>query len=113
VSTATESGSGTVPDEISARVSRRLYLPTVVMAGITAWLSWRGWSALEQFGPAARSISAGRFQLVGPVVIGFVVVVFTIEQLWPAERRPLLARGHLSTLVTWCSTPCWSSRWSC
>jgi len=97
VSTATESGSGTVPGEISARLGRRLYLPTVVMAGVTAWLSWRGWTALEQFGPA-RSISAGRFQLIGPVVIGFVVVVFTIEQLWPAERRPLLARGHLLDL---------------
>lgn len=52
MSTATESGTGTVAGEISARVSRRLYLPTVVMAGITAWLSWRGWTALEQFGPA-------------------------------------------------------------
>jgi sterol desaturase/sphingolipid hydroxylase (fatty acid hydroxylase superfamily) len=97
VSTATESGSGTIPGEISARVSRRLYLPTVVMAGVTAWLSWRGWTALEDFGPA-RSISAGRYQLIGPVVIGFVLVVFTIEQLWPAERRPLMARGHLLDL---------------
>jgi hypothetical protein len=52
---------------------------------------------LEQFGPA-RSISAGRFQLAGPVVIGFVLVIFSIEQLWPAERRPLLARGHLLDL---------------
>jgi len=107
VSTVSELGSadtpgavgapaGTVPDGGdggSAKTGRRLYLPTVVMAGITAWLSWRGWTALEQFGPA-RSISAGRFQLVGPVVIGFVVVVFSIEQLWPAERRPLLARGR-------------------
>jgi len=97
VSTATESGSGTVPGEISARVSRRLYLPTVAMAGVTAWLSWRGWTALEDFGPA-RSISAGRYQLIGPVMIGFVLVVFTIEQLWPAERRPLMARGHLLDL---------------
>jgi hypothetical protein len=67
------------------------------MAGVTAWLSWRGWTALEQFGPA-RSISASRLQLAGPVVIGFVLVVFSIEQLWPAERRPLLARGHLLDL---------------
>jgi hypothetical protein len=111
VSTATESGTATVPGEITARVSRRLYLPTVVMAGITAWLSWRGWTALEQFGPA-RSVSAGRFQLAGPIVIGFVLVIFSIEQLWPAERRPLLARGHLLDLGTWCSTPCWWSRWS-
>lgn len=84
MSTATESGSGTVPGEISARISRRLYLPTVVMAAITAWLSWRGWTALEDFGPA-RSISAGRFQLIGPVVIGFVLVVFSIWRLRPSR----------------------------
>lgn len=29
MSTATESGTGTVPREITTRVSRRLYLPTV------------------------------------------------------------------------------------
>ena len=61
VSTATESGSGTVPGEISARVSRRLYLPTVAMAGVTAWLSWRGWTALEGLappGPSARAVTS-------------------------------------------------------
>jgi sterol desaturase/sphingolipid hydroxylase (fatty acid hydroxylase superfamily) len=31
-------------------------------------------------------------------VIGFVLVIFSIEQLWPAERRPVLARGHLLDL---------------
>ena len=31
-------------------------------------------------------------------MIGFVLVIFSIEQLWPAERRPLLARGHLLDL---------------
>src|SRR4249920_3438613 len=92
-----EDRSGTVPDEASAHGGRRLYLPTIVIAGLAAWLSWRGWSALEQFGPA-RSINAGRFQLAGPVVIGFVAVVFSVEQLWPAQRRPVLARGHLLDL---------------
>ena len=48
MSSATESGSERVPGGMSARASRRLYLPTVVMAGVTAWLSWRGWAALEQ-----------------------------------------------------------------
>jgi len=92
-----EDRSGTVPDEASAHRGRRLYLPAIVIAGLAAWLSWRGWSALEQFGPA-RSINAGRFQLAGPVVIGFVAVVFSVEQLWPAQRRPVLARGHLLDL---------------
>jgi len=102
VSTATKSGIAGARDETAggqrlAWASRRLYLPTVVIAVVAAWLSWRGWNALDQFG-TARSINAGRFQLAGPVVIGFVLVVFSIEQLWPAERRPVLARGHLLDL---------------
>jgi sterol desaturase/sphingolipid hydroxylase (fatty acid hydroxylase superfamily) len=75
--------------------ARRLYLPTVVIAGLAAWLSWLGWLALAQYGPVAHSIWAGQFELAGPAVTGFVLVVFLIEQVRPAQRRPLLARGHL------------------
>ena len=93
-----EGRGGTVTGGAPARGGgRRLYLPTVVIAGLAAWLSWRGWSVLGQSG-VGRSINAGRWELAGPVVIGFVVVVFSIEQLWPAQRRPLLARGHLLDL---------------
>jgi sterol desaturase/sphingolipid hydroxylase (fatty acid hydroxylase superfamily) len=77
-----------------ARVSRRIYLPTLVIAVVGAWLSWRGWILLSHYG-IASSIGAGRYELAGPVVLGFVFVVTVIEQLWPAQRRPLLARGHL------------------
>lgn len=77
-----------------ARMSRRIYLPTLVITAIAAWLSWRGWILLSQYG-IAQSISAGRYELAGPLVLGFVFVVTVIEQIWPAQRRPLLARGHL------------------
>ena len=93
-----EDRGGAVTGEAPARGGgRRLYLPTIVIAGLAAWLSWRGWSVLGQSG-VGRSINAGRWELAGPVVIGFVVVVSSIEQLWPAQRRPLLARGHLLDL---------------
>ncbi|HUJ05989.1 MAG TPA: sterol desaturase family protein [Streptosporangiaceae bacterium] len=65
-----------------------------MLTGAAAWLSWRGWTMLGQYG-VARSISAGRYELAGPVVLGFVAVVCVIEQIWPAQRRPVLARGHL------------------
>jgi hypothetical protein len=66
-------------------------------AALAAWLSWRGWSALDQTG-IARSMNASRYQLAGPVVLGFLAVICTLEQLFPAQRRPLLARGHLLDL---------------
>ena len=76
------------------RVSRRLYLPTIAITGLAAWLSWRGWDALGQVG-IARSVDAGRFELAGPAVLGFVLAVCVLEQVRPAQRRPVLARGHL------------------
>ncbi len=76
------------------RSASRLYLPTIAIAGLAGWLSWRGWLALEQSG-VARSISAGRYELAGPAVLAFVAVVVVIEQIWPAQQRPLLARGHV------------------
>ena len=79
------------------RVSRGLYLPTIAITGLAAWLSWRGWNDLAQYG-VARSVEAGRFQLAGPAVLSFVLAVSLIEQLWPVQRRPLLARGHLLDL---------------
>jgi sterol desaturase/sphingolipid hydroxylase (fatty acid hydroxylase superfamily) len=76
------------------RSGRRLYLPTIVIAGLAAWLSWRGWTAMGQTG-FAQSVDAGRFQLAGPVVLGFVLAVCVLEQIRPAQRRRLFARGHL------------------
>ena len=73
---------------------QRPYLPTLVIAALAAWLSWRGCLALGDTG-LGRSVNAGRFELAGPVVLCFVVLVTVIERLWPAERRPLLARGHV------------------
>ena len=75
-------------------VRRRVYLPTIAITGLAAWLSWRGWEVLGRVG-VARSVNAGRFELAGPAVLGFVLVVLVVEQIWPAQRRPVLARGHL------------------
>ena len=46
---AAESGiAGRVEGRTDSRAvtARRLYLPTVVVAGLAAWLGWRGWTAL-------------------------------------------------------------------
>jgi sterol desaturase/sphingolipid hydroxylase (fatty acid hydroxylase superfamily) len=73
---------------------RRLYLPTLAVAVFAAWLAWRGWAELSEYG-LLRSIHSAQAELAGPTVLGFVLAVFLIEQVWPAERRPLLARGHV------------------
>jgi hypothetical protein len=69
----------------SQRVSRRLYVPTILIAGLAAWLSYRGWTALAETG-VARSFDVGRYNLAGPVVLGFVLTVCVLEQVFPAQQ---------------------------
>ncbi len=65
-----------------------------MIAGLAAWLCYRGWTPLAATG-VARSFDAGRYNLAGLAVLGFVLTVCVLEQVYPAQRRPLLARGHL------------------
>jgi hypothetical protein len=76
----------------------RLYLPTFLVAAAAAWLAWNGWEELSEFGPL-RAIHAQQAELAGPAVISFVLAVFVIEQIRPAERHRVLARGHVLDLI--------------
>jgi hypothetical protein len=51
---------------------RRLCLPTFVVAIAAAWLAWRGWTELSDFGPF-RAIRSEQLELAGPAVVGFVL----------------------------------------
>jgi sterol desaturase/sphingolipid hydroxylase (fatty acid hydroxylase superfamily) len=88
------------PVTLTARplsIAERLYLPSLLVAAVSAALAWYGWNALSGYGPV-RSIHAGQLHYAGPVVLGVVALVFALEQLWPAQRRPILARGHVTDL---------------
>ncbi len=41
------------------------------------------------------TLAAGWSQLVAPGFVALVLAAVVCERLWPAERRPLLARGHV------------------
>jgi sterol desaturase/sphingolipid hydroxylase (fatty acid hydroxylase superfamily) len=78
-------------------ITAAIALPTLAIAAVATVLAWRGWAALGSYGPL-HAIRSGQVELAGPVVLGFVLIVFGIEQLVPAERRQVLARGHLLDL---------------
>jgi sterol desaturase/sphingolipid hydroxylase (fatty acid hydroxylase superfamily) len=40
-------------------------------------------------------LSAGRAELAAPLLVALVVATAVCERVWPAERRPVLARGHV------------------
>ena len=86
--------AGTVPAAITRRL-RRLYLPSVAVAALTALFIWEGAAVLARDGELGSSLRGALVELVGPIVLLFVAAVLVCEQLWPAESRPLFARGHL------------------
>ena len=73
----------------------RMCLPSFVLAVITGLILWTAVTALLRQGQLESVLSAGRGELAAPLLIGLVVATGICERIWPAERRPLLARGHV------------------
>jgi sterol desaturase/sphingolipid hydroxylase (fatty acid hydroxylase superfamily) len=75
--------------------SRRLCRSSFVLAGLTGVVIWAAVAELLRQGRLETVLSAGRAQLAAPLLIGLVVATGICERIWPAERRPVLARGHV------------------
>jgi len=74
---------------------RRLCSSSFVVAGITALILWVAVADLLRQGRLETVLSAGRAELAAPLLIALVVATGICERIWPAERRPALARGHV------------------
>src|SRR5215469_3512479 len=74
---------------------RRLSLASLAVAGITAVVLWVAVGDLLRQGRLGEVLSAGRAELAAPLLVSLVVATGICERIWPAEPRPLLARGHV------------------
>jgi sterol desaturase/sphingolipid hydroxylase (fatty acid hydroxylase superfamily) len=74
---------------------RRVYTTSFIVAGITAFILWVAVSGLLRQGSLEAVLSAGRAELAAPLLVALVVATGVCERIWPAERRPVLARGHV------------------
>jgi len=74
---------------------RRLCSSSFVVAGMTALILWVAVADLLRQGRLETVLSAGRAELAAPLLIALVVATGMCERIWPAERRPALARGHV------------------
>ncbi len=74
---------------------RRLCPSSFVLAGITALVLWVAVTVLLSEGRLETVLSAGRAELAAPLLVALVVATGICERIWPAERRPVLARGHV------------------
>ena len=79
----------------SAAWWRRLSLPSFGLAAITALILWIAVADLSHQNRLESVLSAGRAELAAPLLIALVVLTGVCERIWPAERRPVLARGHV------------------
>jgi sterol desaturase/sphingolipid hydroxylase (fatty acid hydroxylase superfamily) len=74
---------------------RRLSAPSFVVAAVTIAVLWAAVADLLRQGRLETVLSAGRAELAAPLLVVLVVVTGICERIWPAERRGVLARGHV------------------
>jgi sterol desaturase/sphingolipid hydroxylase (fatty acid hydroxylase superfamily) len=68
---------------------------TLGIAAASALVLFEAIDALLGSHGLGATLAAGWAQLVAPAFVVLVLVAVACERLWPAERRPFLARGHL------------------
>jgi hypothetical protein len=83
------------PGATADRWWRRLCPGSFVLAGLTALVVWVAVAELLRQGRLGEVLSAGRAELAAPLLVVLVVGTGICERIWPAERRPVLARGHV------------------
>jgi sterol desaturase/sphingolipid hydroxylase (fatty acid hydroxylase superfamily) len=74
---------------------QRLCASSFALAGITGLVLWVAIADLLRQGRLETVLSAGRAELAAPLLVALVVLTGICERIWPAERRPVLARGHV------------------
>jgi sterol desaturase/sphingolipid hydroxylase (fatty acid hydroxylase superfamily) len=78
----------------SRAVRGRVYLPACAIAALAAALIGIGWSARWGGADFAASMSSLRVVVLGPLTLATIALFLVVERLRPAQRRPLVARGH-------------------
>jgi sterol desaturase/sphingolipid hydroxylase (fatty acid hydroxylase superfamily) len=79
--------------------ARRIYPPSVVVAGLTVGVVAVAVDRLVRAGSLRHVLAAGRAELLTPAIGGLVLLAVVCEQRWPAEAQPTLSRGRLQDVV--------------
>ena len=80
-------------------LSSRVYLPACSVAALAAALIGIGWWSGSGGAGFASSISNVRVVVIGPASLMMIGVFLVAERVRPAQRRPLIARGHRQDLL--------------
>jgi sterol desaturase/sphingolipid hydroxylase (fatty acid hydroxylase superfamily) len=88
-------GQEAEPGAAAGRARWRISPASCALAGLTVLILWVAVAELLRQGRLATVLSAGRAELAAPLLVALVVLTGICEHVWPAERRPALARGHV------------------
>lgn len=77
-----------------ARPTSRIYFPAISVAAFAALLLGIGWSTRFDGSGLGSGLSTLRLIVIGPASLMIIGVILVAERLRPAQRRPLIARGH-------------------
>ncbi len=80
-------------------MSTRVYLPAFSIVAVAAILIGIGWATGWGGAEFAGSSTALRAVVAGPVTLAIIGVFLVVERVWPAQPRPLIARGHRHDLL--------------
>ena len=91
----TITGNVTSTDVATRPRARTLSAGTLAVATATALVLFAAVETLLRLHGLGTTLAEGWAQLVAPGFVALVLVTVLCERLWPAEPRPLLARGHV------------------
>jgi len=83
-----------VASPVRREASSLAYLPAFLIPAFAALLIGIGWASGWGGVNFARSLSSLRVEVIGPLAFAMIVVFLIAERVRPAQRRPLVARGH-------------------
>jgi sterol desaturase/sphingolipid hydroxylase (fatty acid hydroxylase superfamily) len=81
-----------------ARTSE-VYLPALSIPALALVLVGFGWSSGWGGAGFAGSLTSLRVVVIGPLALTVIGLIVVVERIWPAQPRPLIARGHRHDLL--------------
>jgi len=80
-------------------LSTRVYLPACSVAAVAAVLIGIGWAMSWGGADFAGSMTSLRVVVAGPITVALLAIFLVVERVWPAQRRPIFARGYRHDLL--------------
>jgi sterol desaturase/sphingolipid hydroxylase (fatty acid hydroxylase superfamily) len=84
---------------VRGALSSRVYLPALSVPALALALVGIGWSSGWGGAEFAGSLTSLRVVVIGPLALSVIGVIVAVERIWPAQKRPLIARGHRHDLL--------------